>query len=269
MSAHAGALWRMARAAHARSPARAPATPAMTRHAPAPANAAMIATGRRPAPTGWRFTRAAECAVVPPRLSITSSRTAAITRCSGIGATGRAFAPPATTATNSAKSAPVSETQLWLEVLNRAVLDARLEPESVAMTPRQALEVRDARTYLTTPSKDLAALCAMAGVDMEALIERMTLRIAGAGDQVTLKKAEPHKGRGQVRSVLYEFDGKHLTVKQLSELTGVAKHLIYSRLQAGLTLEAALNPVKRQGRQTEHCMMNRKTQSNQKPMKHI
>jgi hypothetical protein len=146
----------------------------------------------------------------------------------------------------------VSETQLWLEVLNRAVLDARLEPESAAMTPRQALEVKDARTYLTTRSKWLADVCAMAGVDMEALIDRMKLRVAAVGDQTTMKKAKPHSTRGQVRSVLYEFDGKHLTVKQLSELTGVAKHLIYSRLQAGLTLEAALNPVKRQGRWTAH-----------------
>ena len=147
----------------------------------------------------------------------------------------------------------MSETQLWLEVLHRATLDARLEPESGAVTPRQALEIRDARHYLTTRSKWLADVCAMAGVDMEALIDRMKLRIAGACDLITAKKAEPHKARGQVRSVLYEHEGQRLTVKQLSELTGIAKHLIYSRLHSGLPLEAALNPVKRQGRRSTRC----------------
>lgn len=219
----------------------------MTQHAPAPARGAITTTGRKLAPTGWRFTRAAQCAVVLPRLSITSPRTAATLLCSGIGATGRAFARLATTGTNSAKSAPVSETQLWLEVLNRAVLDARLEPEYPAMTPRQTQEAKDARTYLTTRTQGLADVCAMAGVDMEALIDRMKLRVAVVGDQITAKNAEPHKARGQVRSMLYEFDGKRLTVKQLSELTGVAKHLIYSRLQIGWSLEAALNPVKCRG----------------------
>ena len=225
----------------------------MMRHAPAPAIGAIQATGRKPAPTGWRFIRAAQCAVKPLRLSITSPRTAATKRCSGIGATGKAFAPPVTTDTNSAKSAPVSETQLWLEVLHRAVLDARLEPESGAVSPSQAQEVRDARHYLTTRTKWLADVCAMAGVDIEALIDRMKRRVAAVGDQTTMTKAEPHKARGQVRSVLYEYEGQRLTVKQLSELTGVAKHLIYSRLHAGLPLEAALNPVKMQGRRSAHC----------------
>ena len=151
----------------------------------------------------------------------------------------------------------MSETQLWLEVLNRAVMDARLEPEPGAVSPRQAIEVKDARTYLTTPSKDLAAVCAMAGADMEALIDRMKRRVAGAGDLITTTKTEPHLAPQQVRNVLHEFDGKRLTVKQLSELTGVAKHLIYSRLHNGWPIEAALNPVKMQGRramrQTQRC----------------
>ena len=148
----------------------------------------------------------------------------------------------------------MSETQLWLEVLHRAVLDARLEPESGPITPRQALEVKDSRTYLTTRSKWLADVCAMAGVDMEALIESMKLRVAAVGDQITAKNAEPHKVRGQVRSVLYEYDGQRMTVKQLSELTGVAKHLIYSRLHSGWPLEAALNPVKMQGRRVTEAL---------------
>ena len=147
----------------------------------------------------------------------------------------------------------MSEIQLWLEVLNRAVMDARLEPESGAVSPRQAQEVGDARHYLITRTKGLADVCAMAGVDMEALIDRMKLRIAAVGDQTTMKKAEPHKALGQVRSVLYEYEGQRHTIKQLSELTGVAKHLIYSRLHSGLPLEAALNPVKRQGRRSTRC----------------
>ena len=147
----------------------------------------------------------------------------------------------------------MSETQLWLEVLQRAVMDARLEPQSGAISPRQAQEVKEARTYLTTPSNDLAAVCAMAGVDMEWLIDCMKVRIARAGEPVTTKKAERCEALGRVRNVQYEYDGKHLTVKQLSELTGVAKHLIYTRLDKGWPIEAALNPVKVQGRRAVPC----------------
>lgn len=144
----------------------------------------------------------------------------------------------------------MSETQLWLEVLQRAVMDARLEPRSGAVSPRQAQEVKDARTYLTTPSKGLEAVCAMAGVDMDWLIDHMKPRIVGAGDLVSAKEAKPYSARGQVRNVLYEFDGRYLTVKQLSVLSGISKHVIYTRLNKGWSIEAALKPLNMQGRRS-------------------
>ena len=144
----------------------------------------------------------------------------------------------------------MSEVQLWLEVLHRAVLDARLEPESGAITPRQALEVRDARHYLTTSSKDLAAVCTMADIDMVALIERMKLRIAGAADLVVVDRPKVDPVRKLGRSVFYELEGKQLTVRQLSDLSGVSMSLICDRVRKGWPLEAALNPVKMQGQRS-------------------
>ena len=58
------------------------------------------------------------------------------------------------------------EVDLWQEVLLRAVLDARLEPEEGTITGNEAFQVRDARDYLTKPSRDLQMTCDRAGMDM-------------------------------------------------------------------------------------------------------
>jgi hypothetical protein len=68
----------------------------------------------------------------------------------------------------------------WQEVLVRAIMDARLDPFDWPV-PKSAYEdTADARAYLSAPSKDLAAVCAMAGMDMDALLDRMRKSLAEA-----------------------------------------------------------------------------------------
>ena len=65
------------------------------------------------------------------------------------------------------------EWNLWLEVLYRTVEDATKGPRHVPKPADKALIMREARDYLTRPSRDLAMVCALAGVDMGAVIDRM------------------------------------------------------------------------------------------------
>ncbi|KQB12761.1 hypothetical protein H9N28_09465 [Rhodobacter capsulatus] len=65
------------------------------------------------------------------------------------------------------------ERNLWLEVLYRTVEDATKGPRHVPKPADKALIMREARDYLTRPSRDLAMVCALAGVDMGAVIARM------------------------------------------------------------------------------------------------
>ena len=65
------------------------------------------------------------------------------------------------------------ERNLRFEVLYRTVEDATKGPRHVPKPAYKALIMREARDYLTRPSRDLAMVCALAGVDMGAVIDRM------------------------------------------------------------------------------------------------
>ena len=68
------------------------------------------------------------------------------------------------------------EQALWQEVLYLAVQEALYGPKNV-LRVHHARMWREARDYLTTPSRDLAMVCALAGVDMEAVIDRMRFKL--------------------------------------------------------------------------------------------
>lgn len=68
------------------------------------------------------------------------------------------------------------ERALWQAVLLQAVEEALHGPKNIAPLHR-AREWQEARDYITTPSKDLAMVCALAGVEMDAVVERMRVLI--------------------------------------------------------------------------------------------
>ena len=72
------------------------------------------------------------------------------------------------------------ERNLWQEVLLHTIRDARLKPLRRLLGENAQSEALDARRYLTTPSDDLAMVCMFAGVDMEALVDRMRVQVAKA-----------------------------------------------------------------------------------------
>ena len=71
---------------------------------------------------------------------------------------------------------------LWQSVLLQAVEDALIGiPARSGMDPaRRAAEINAARRYLTKPSEQLDLLCNLAGLNTQAVIDRMKIRIADA-----------------------------------------------------------------------------------------
>lgn len=66
---------------------------------------------------------------------------------------------------------------LWQEVLLQAVEDALLGPSQLHSWMSRLRVCEHARSYLTTPSADLAEVCENAGFDMAAVIEHLRLKI--------------------------------------------------------------------------------------------
>lgn len=69
------------------------------------------------------------------------------------------------------------ERGLWQAVLLQAVEEALHGPKNVSPLHRARMW-REARDYITTPSKDLAMVCSLAGVEMDAVVERAQALLA-------------------------------------------------------------------------------------------
>jgi hypothetical protein len=145
------------------------------------------------------------------------------------------------------------ERTLWQEVLNRQVDDALHGPASIYGLTKRTKAVEEARTFLTTPSKNLAQLCSMAGLDMGAVIPAMLKRINEAPtahdlaanrnpNRCTFSK-RPEKERKKVVPVAdreLTLNGETLTRAQWAERTGLTLKTIGSRLHLGWTVERTL-----------------------------
>jgi hypothetical protein len=67
---------------------------------------------------------------------------------------------------------------LWQAVLLRAIEDA-LRPTMMGSAGfDRDKAIQEARDYLTKPSRDLSMVCNLAGLDMQAVIDRMKVQIA-------------------------------------------------------------------------------------------
>lgn len=131
------------------------------------------------------------------------------------------------------------ERNLWQEVLLRVIMDARLDPSSWPVPKSTYEDTAEARAYLSAPSKDLAAVCAMAGMDMDALLDRMRERLAEAPPLIFDEDA-PGQKRPRMQDRLIEHAGRCLTLARWSEVTGLSQNVIRKRLHKGWTVADAL-----------------------------
>lgn len=165
---------------------------------------------------------------------------------------------------------------LWQAVLLLVVDDALLGadgPGAQGMRLTRAQATVEARTYLTTPSKDLAIVCHLAGLDPEAVMTSMRKRIAKAPSPEELAskpkvqiatampkpKAAPKQRR---RATSYTLDGLTLTVAEWAAHTGISPQTIYGRLQKGWPIRDALTKPKNEGKGDAFRQGKRKAPSN-------
>ncbi|MCF8483829.1 MAG: hypothetical protein K9G71_01360 [Rhodobacteraceae bacterium] len=151
------------------------------------------------------------------------------------------------------------EQDLWQSVLLAIVEDA-LFGSLRRVTPRQGAEERNAiarttdcqtaRDYLTRPSRDLATVCALGGLDMWAVIEHMTRQIAAAPSpeelaRSTNRRATKPKQPKPVKPAKtgpkqIPFEGECLTIAEWAERTGLPQTTIKTRLAAGWPIDRIL-----------------------------
>lgn len=129
----------------------------------------------------------------------------------------------------------MSERELWQEVLLRQIADARLDASYWPVPATAHDETAEARRYLTRPSKDLSHVCSLAGVDMEALVDRMRRQVA------SVPPLEPARiVSRRVRGAALEHDGRSATPDQWEKITGIPARIIRERLRRDWTPADAL-----------------------------
>jgi len=128
-----------------------------------------------------------------------------------------------------------SEKELWAAVIDRALMDAT---ESCGQSLSARMDRDRAREWLTTPSRDLDEVCALAGVESCRVIATATAKIAAAkmraNDALSMPKARRSRGP------LYTHDGRSLTLTEWSAEIGIQHHTLYRRIRNGYSIERAL-----------------------------
>lgn len=139
---------------------------------------------------------------------------------------------------------------LWQAVLAQAVEDAIYGASlSAASKTRQhrIAATKAARAWLTTPSRDLAEVCHLAGLEPQAVMEHMRKQIAQAPtpEELVSRRKPPKpkpapKPPKQRAPTHYTLGDETLTVEQWAERAGIAPATIQSRLSKGWPLAKAL-----------------------------
>ena len=116
----------------------------------------------------------------------------------------------------------------------------------------------DAREWLTRRSHDLNEFCLLAGVEMDQIIALAKIKIAAHIEGVELPKAKrPAKPS---RAKVYTYNGQTMSIAQWSEVTGIHKATLRSRIDhLGWTFEQAIT-MSGDGRAHHRRAHNRKLQ---------
>jgi len=149
--------------------------------------------------------------------------------------------------------------RLWQAVLYQAVDDA-LNGVAYGTKNQKRNDIIEARELLTNPSRDLDMICAGAGLEPDAVIERMTKLIAKAPPVEVLmqgkaarasaerqkREQEKKAAKTQKTPVLYTYNGESLTLTEWSERTGLSVQLIRGRINSGWAFEDAVTTTKKE-----------------------
>lgn len=133
------------------------------------------------------------------------------------------------------------EQAIWQTVLMQAVNDALIgytENNGAYDKAAKIAATHTARTYLTQPSKDLATVCALAGLDPVAVCESMARQIATAPTPEQLFSGS--RRRDHSTSQRYTHEGQTHTLKEWAVITGIAEHKLRNRIRKDWCITRAL-----------------------------
>ncbi|MTD98788.1 hypothetical protein GIY56_00630 [Paracoccus sp. YIM 132242] len=142
--------------------------------------------------------------------------------------------------------------ELWQAVLLRTVADAVLGVSQESNRDTRIRICEEARRYLTSPSRDLSEVCALADMDMNAVIEKMRNQIAQAptpkeladnpGRSIatfTKAAAKPKQKRIPFPDRQFTFDGITRTAADWCARTGIALQTAQWRINQSWAPERA------------------------------
>lgn len=158
-------------------------------------------------------------------------------------------------------SAPKANENLWRAVLTNAIEEAvsGITRGQYSNPKHRIAQIAEARDYILKPNKDFDTVCSLAGLDPEAVRDRIAPQIAAAPSPEQLLSdvrrtrvegtAKPKPAPRQRREPLrYSHDGQNLTIAQWSEVSGVRASIIRQRLYEGWHISRAV--LKIDGRKT-------------------
>jgi hypothetical protein len=126
-----------------------------------------------------------------------------------------------------------AEERLWRAVIAQAFNDACLPVLKDETAERQVVRSQ-ARAWLTKPSRNLTIVCGLAGEE-PSRVQALAKKLIAQAD------AEPRiERRGRSRGLLYEHDGKAMTLKEWASHTGISVSTLHARLRNGCSLAEAL-----------------------------
>ena len=124
---------------------------------------------------------------------------------------------------------PTADRDLWCAVVRLAFSDAL----SNDVSKTAALQRRQARTWLTSRSADFAEVCALAGLEADAVRDKALAMIAAAPTMPTTDKRTPVPP-------LTNAEGVTLPIMEWSRRLGISDRTIRSRIRNGWTAARAL-----------------------------
>lgn len=122
-----------------------------------------------------------------------------------------------------------ADRDLWCAVVRQAFNDAL----SADVSKAAALHRQQARTWLTRYSADFAEVCALAGLEAEAVRDKAVAMIAAA-------PAKPIPGRKGTVAQLTDAQGVTLPIAEWSRRLGIPDQTIRNRIRHGWTAARAL-----------------------------
>lgn len=130
---------------------------------------------------------------------------------------------------------------LWCAVLANVVAEALGNVVGGVSAPTRNRIICEARDYITIPNRHFNEVCSLAGLDPEAVRDRVTRQLADTPSP----EIPVAPKRGIMR---HTFDGKTLTLSEWASYTGIREMTLRRRIRMGWPIERALTEPARLGR---------------------